>query len=295
MRSRSSFARVVCVLALIGGLARADQIKDLSDQLKNDASDRVRLSAALSLTKLGDARAILPLSAAVLNDSYDQVRVAAAAGLGKLVTPSTNASYKKLAVANLKRAAADDPSDAVKDAANKALVAITGTGSGTGTGGGSNTGGGGGGGGIYVNIGPMSSKTGTASDPKFQSLMVTTATKTVASKAAGKMSTAWPGGAPSKQALAAKNVAGFYVDGTLDKLVVKTTGSGSTVTCKISMLLAEFPSKSMFGFLNGGATVTAGASQRDQDLAAQDCVQAVVEDLVAKKILPTICTKATCQ
>ncbi len=60
------------------------------------------------------------------------------------------------------------------------------------------------------------------------------------------------------------------------------------------MLLAEFPSKSMFGFLNGGATVTAGASQRDQDLAAQDCVQAVVEDLVAKKIIPTICTKASC-
>jgi hypothetical protein len=295
MRSRSSFsARIVCVFVLLGGIARADQIRDLSEQLKSDASDRVRLSAALSLTKLGDLRAVSPLAYAVQNDSNDQVRIAAAVGLGKIVTPSSSASYKKIATSALSRAVEDpNASSAVKDAANKSLIAITGTGAGTGSGSGS--GGGGGGGGIYVNIGPMSSKTGTANDPKFQSLMVTTATKTVATKAQGKMSTSWPGGTPSKAALAAKNAAGFYVDGTLDKLAVKTTGSGSTVTCKISMLLAEFPSKSMFGFLNGGATVTAGASQRDQDLAAQDCVQAVVEDLVSKKIIPTICTKATCQ
>ena len=60
------------------------------------------------------------------------------------------------------------------------------------------------------------------------------------------------------------------------------------------MLLADFPDKSVFGFLNGGASVTASSSQSDQDLASEDCVSAVIEDLIAKKIIPTICTKATC-
>jgi hypothetical protein len=58
------------------------------------------------------------------------------------------------------------------------------------------------------------------------------------------------------------------------------------------MLLAEFPSKSVFGFLNGGAKVQASSSPSDIALAREDCVAAVVEDLIAKKIIPTIKTKA---
>ena len=69
------------------------------------------------------------------------------------------------------------------------------------------------------------------------------------------MTTTWPGGAPSKAALAQKGVAGFYVDGTLNELKVKSSGSGATISCKVSMLLADFPDKSVFGFLNGGASV----------------------------------------
>ena len=109
------------------------------------------------------------------------------------------------------------------------------------------------------------------------------------------MSQAWSGGGtPSKSALAGKGISGFYVDGTLNELKVKTSGSSSTISCKVSMLLADFPDKSVFGFLNGGASVTASASQSDQDLASEDCVSAVIEDLIAKKIIPTICTKASC-
>jgi hypothetical protein len=289
MRSRWLVGLVVLVTA--ARVARADTVTTLVDQLKNDSSDRVRLSAAVNLTKNGDQRAVLPLASAVVNDSSAEVRAAAAAGLGKLVTSSTKASWKSVVIANLKNAAANDSSDLVKSQANASLAKLTGS-SGTqtttvGTGPSS-----GGGGGIYVSIGPMSSKTG-GNDKKFQALMASTATKTMASKAS-HMQTSWPGGAPSKSALAAKNVAGFYVDGTLNTLSVKTSGSGSTVSCKISMLLAEFPSKSVFGFLNGGASVTAGASQKDQDLASEDCVTAVVEDLIAKKIVPTICQKAAC-
>jgi hypothetical protein len=121
-------------------------------------------------------------------------------------------------------------------------------------------------------------------------LMVKTTEKTLA-KVASSMQTTWSGGAPSKSALASKGVAGFYVDGTLNTLEVKTSGGGATISCKVSMLLADFPDKSVFGFLNGGASVTASSSQSDQDLASEDCVTAVIENLIANKIVPTIKSK----
>jgi hypothetical protein len=112
-------------------------------------------------------------------------------------------------------------------------------------------------------------------------------------KTAKSMATTWPGGTPSKSALAAKKIDGFYVDGTLNTLTIKQSGSSSIVSCKISMLLASYPDKSVFGFLNGGASVQASSSEKDTELASEDCVSAVVEDLIAKKIVPTICTKTT--
>lgn len=286
--------RIAVIVALLVSLLRsahADNIATLIDQLAHDDSDRVRLAAAVSLAKAGDDKAILALAKCVVNDSDKNVRSACAIGLGNLVKPSTKAAFKNLAVANLKTAAQNDASELVKGQANKALTQITGQGTGGGTTGGGTTGGGSGG--IYVNIGPMSSKTGSANDAKLRALMQKTASKTMASRA-GAMRLEWPGGTPTKSVLASKGVAGFYVDGTLNELKVKVSGGSSTISCKVSMLLADFPDKSVFGFLNGGASVSASASQSDQDLAGEDCVSAVIEDLIAKKIIPTICTKATC-
>ena len=267
----------------------ADNVDELIKQLEND-SDKVRLSAALNLTKLGEAKAILPLAKVLGNDSDKNVRGAAAVGLGKLVDSNTKPAVKKLAINALKKAAANDESSFVKTQAGKALGALGQEGDG---GSGNGGGGSGGGGAIYVNIGPMSSKTGNAAeDPKLRALMVKVATSTMG-KTAGNMATTFPGGGvPTGKQLAAKGYQGFYVDGTLNEVKVTTSGSTATVSCKISMLLASFPDKSVFGFLNGGAKVQGSASQRDIDLASEDCVSAVVEDLIAKKIVPTINIKA---
>jgi hypothetical protein len=281
---------VVVLLALVAGrVAHAGQVETLIDQLNNDGTDKVRLAAAVNLAKLGDAKAILPLAKALLNDSDKNVRGACAVALGVLVTSSTKSSIKGLVVNNLKSAAENDSSDFVKQQAQKALTSITGQG-GTVT---PNTNPpSGGAGGIYVNIGPMSSKAGSANDAKLRALMVKVAGQTI-SKVATKMSTQWPGGLPSKAVLAQKSVSGFYVDGTLNTLTAKVSGGTATITCKVSMLLADFPDRNMFGFLNGGASVQGAASEKDQALASEDCVSAVIEDLIAKKIVPTICTKTS--
>jgi hypothetical protein len=193
-------------------------------------------------------------------------------------------------VNNLKSAVDNDASDFVKQQAQKALTTITGQ-AGTVTPNVNPTGTGGAGG-IYVNVGPMSSKAGGTNDAKLRALMVKVANSTLG-KVAAKMQTSWPGGVPSKAVLAQKSVSGFYVDGTLNTLTAKVSGGTATVTCKVSMLLADFPDKNMFGFLNGGASVQGAASEKDQALAGEDCVSAVIEDLIAKKIVPTICTKTS--
>jgi hypothetical protein len=284
---------LVVVLALAEGQSYAGDVDDLVNTLKNDASDKNRLSAALNLARLGDAstNVLLALAKALINDSDKNVRGASAVALGKLVTSSTKSSVKGLVVNNLKTAIANDDSDVVKQQAQKALTAITGqAGQPPPT---TNPTTNGGSGGIYVNIGPMSSKAGTANDAKLRALMVKVANQTLA-RVASKMQTSWPGGAPTKAILAQKSVSGFYVDGTLNTLTSSVSGSTATITCKVSMLLADFPDKNMFGFLNGGASVQGAASPSEQALASEDCVSAVIEDLIAKKIVPTICSKASC-
>ena len=268
--------------------ARADSVADLIRQLGDNDSDKVRQSAALNLAKLGDPRAILPLTKALGNDTDEGVRGASALGLGKLITSKTDPRIRKLAVSALTQASQSDPSNFVRGEADKALKAIGVTS------GGSQVQTPQAGSAIYVNIGPMASKTGdTAVDARLKSLMVKVANQTM-TRVASNMAITWPGGAPTQAALAAKSTVGFYVDGTVNELKVKEAGSSMMVSCKINMLLASYPDKSIFGLLNGGASVQASGSANDLALAREDCVSAVVEDLIAKKIVPTICSKAGC-
>jgi hypothetical protein len=287
-------AAIVAVFVVIGRAApaRADNVDTLIRQLGDSGSDKVRLSAALNLTKLGDPRAILPLAKALGNDTEPTVRGAAAVGLGKLVTGKTSPSIKRLVVTSLTQAGNSDQDQVVRDEAQKALQAIGGSGGSTpqppqppqpssSTG-------------CYVNIGPMASKTGdAAADARLKALMVKTANRTMA-RVASNMTLTWPGGVPTQAMLVAKGTAGFYVDGTVNDVKVQQSGSSMTVSCKISMLIASFPNKSIFGLLNGGASVQSSSAKTDIAGASEDCVSAVVEDLIAKKIVPTITSKAGC-
>src|SRR5690606_31387970 len=96
--------------------AHADAVDSLIEQL-GSGSSRVRLAAAVNLTKLGDPKAVLPLVKALGNDDDKDVRGAAAFGLGKLVTTRTPASIRKLALNALRKAAAHDANEFVKSQA----------------------------------------------------------------------------------------------------------------------------------------------------------------------------------
>jgi hypothetical protein len=275
----SQVARVALLAAVfllaIPLRAHADKVSDFISQLKN-GEDKIRLSAALSLSKLGDQRAVQPLIDA-LKDSDRNVRGAAANGLGKIVTEKTDAKLRTSAQTALEGAAKNDSSSIVKKNAKQAAEAIAKIGSSSGTTTVAK-------GGVYVDIGPMDAK-GTGADAKLKAAMKSTTVATFG-KSAKSMATSWPGGkAPKQSDLDKAQVQAFHVDGN----VTEVKSSGGMVSCKISMLIASYPDKAMFGFLKGGASVQGGSNEETDKV---DCVSAVVEDMVMKKIIPTIKTKA---
>jgi hypothetical protein len=251
--------------------ARADQVDRLVGQLESARDYKVRLSAALNLAKLGDRRAI-PVFIKALKDSDKTVRGVAAAGLGKLVNASTPSDLRDRALSALRQSASGDENAFVRKQAQKAfdsLKRLSGSGSAVALGA------------TYVNVGGMAAEAGNRSE--LVALMRQTAQSTFRSRAPS-MVIDWPGGgAPSSKNIKDRQLNAFFVDGTVNAIVA----SGGIVECKVSMLLATYPAKSMFGFLKGGAKVEGGGSG-DSALAAQDCVVAVVEDLIARKIIPTI-------
>jgi hypothetical protein len=276
-------ATVTVLLLLFGTPLAHANVDNLIGQL-SDPSDRVRMSAVLALTNLESPRAIDALAKTLLNKRETKnIRGVAANALGKIVANGSPSSAQRKTAINALAAAKDDPEPFVSAKADAALSQIGATVP-------ASAAKPSGGGGIYVNIGPMSSKTNTASDSQFRTLMQKTAASTMG-KVARSMQITWPGGNPSKAALDKKGVAGFYVDGTLNEVKIEKSGNSSKVSCKVNMLLASYPEKSVFGFLNGGAAVQASASASDIALAQQDCVAAVVESLIAKQIVPTIKSK----
>jgi hypothetical protein len=257
--------------------ARADQVDRLIGQLQSSSDYKVRLSAALNLAKIGDRRAI-PVFLKALKDPDKTVRGVAAAGLGKLVTSSTPAGVRTRTMAALKEIAARDDNSFVRKQAQKAydvIRRISGTSAGPAVAAGA----------TYVNIGGMSAE--TRNSGTIKAMMCRTVADTFRKKA-GSMVTEWPGGDPSAKDLKAKRVSAFHVDGTVNEIKV----SGGLVECKVSMLLATYPEKSMFGFLKGGAKVEAGRSASAIEAASEDCVAAVAEDLIARQIIPTIQSRA---
>jgi hypothetical protein len=274
----------IILLFVLQSQAKADQIDDLVTQMTTSGDYKIRLSAALNLAKTGSKRAkVVRAFVKALSDSDKTVRGVAATSLGKLVDSSTEKALRTEVIAALKNARDNDSNSFVKTQAEKAYDALKGL-----EGGGPSLAAGG----IFVDVSGMGVGPKVSGFPSGSALMLKAA-QGAFRKDAAQMLLAWPGGgSPSRSTLDSKKMHGFHVSGTLVDLSQSTAGSQVTVACKVSMILASFPEKSMFGFLEGGASVTASNMAQEIQYAKEDCIAAVIENLVAKKIIPTIKIKA---
>jgi HEAT repeats len=287
-RARIGWSRV-CVLVVLAitalaAPARADKIDDLIGNL-DDSSDRVRISAVLALTNQQSPRAINALVKRLADTGEKKnIRGLSASALGSIIqNGNPNAAQKKTALDALQKAK-NDPEPFVAAKAEAALSQL-------GSSGPSTTSFSGPAAGVYVNVGPLSAKTGSADDPKYRAAMEKSAKSAFAKTQSSWVQTWAGGGVPTKTQLQQKKFAGFYIDGTLGTLTVTKSGNTATISCKVSMLLADFPDKALIGMPSGSANVQGGASQRDVDLSINDCVEGVIENIVKQKIIPAIKTK----
>jgi hypothetical protein len=262
---------IVGILLLTLASARADKVDDLVRQL-GDADYKVRLSAALNLGKIGDKRAVGPLSKA-LTDSDKTVRGVAAAALGKIIDAKVPVSDRTTAITALQKTSQSDGDSFVRQQAQKSYDAVKALAPGPTTTPGGKL--------VYIEIGPMANST------KQGGTKLTGAMRQAVQSSMSKGAPQFIASAPSASQL--NGAAGaFYIDGTLVNINI-TQGGVPQVSCNVSLLIATLPQKSMFAFLKGGAAVDAtSSSQKHIDEAAEICVGAVLEDMVATKVIPTI-------
>jgi hypothetical protein len=120
MRGGTRLGRLLAAALLTAALGSqrpalaGDRIDDLTSMLSS-SSEKTRLSAVLSLARLGDKRAMKPLVQA-LQDPNAQIRAVAATALGKL--------GHKAALPALKTAATEDVDDTVRKTARDAALAV---------------------------------------------------------------------------------------------------------------------------------------------------------------------------
>jgi hypothetical protein len=245
------FAAVLVVV--LGRVAAADKIDDLTKSLLQDSSYKVRVQAALVLGKLKDRRAVPALKQA-LRDENATVRGTAAASLGLIGDPSARDALE---------GAAQDVDGFVKGQAQKALAAL-------GAGGPKPSSGGGRGAKFYLAIGFSS---GGKAGPEAAQMVRDALAREL--QKLPQVTLSIGAGEPSASALQQRKLQGFMVDGTIQRLSAVMSGGGAQIDCDLKAFVATYPGKSIKMMTTEGASLQAGASERES--AKRDCINAAAE------------------
>lgn len=283
---------IICVftgalLCLATSQASADRIQTLSKRLSS-GSDKVRISAALSLAKSKDSRAIQALSRSLAKDRSAAIRRISAASLGQRLQQQVSNKVRRGAIAALKKASIKDRDAKVRTSAKVALTKAS------------------------MGNAAASSKTRTkgvlvaVATPKklsrrlprkTASMMQKAVRKTIRDKAPSFVKTAPGTTMPSSSQLKKSGMAGFSVEPNLSKLKLVRSGRRVTVQCEVKMRVMPWATKGESLAINNSATVTGSASvtssNSSQAIAdsSQACISAVVTQVTSNQIVPFLAAK----
>lgn len=232
---------------MVAGRARAGvSVEDLCRAVVEDPSYKVRVSAALTLGKVGGAAAVPSLIKA-LSDQNNSVRGIAAQSLGKIGEGSASEPLRDL----LRR-----ESDAfVKSQAAAALALLSGGGNKHAK--------------IYLVFGPFTGGVKSAGPD---------ASKIIADALAqelGKLpSVTLSLSAGDQHNFAKTGMLGFFIDGNITRLEDVLGGGASETNCDVKVMVARWPTKSIISWTNAGASLQSGSRPRDKESARRDCLEA---------------------
>lgn len=288
MMSRVLAVVTASLLLLCPRMGAADTVDLNVHQLSKDNPYKVRLAAALALSKQRDARAVLAVADALDKDDEATVRRVAALALEKMLDSHTPDDARELAFDALDKAADTDGDSKVRDTALRARKALSGLRKAHGT------------------------RVAIASESDRPEVFVHVETGTDLSKRApsdapGRMSnivrasvektgyaTSWPGGLPTSSELTSHRSRAFIVASTVKRVDIERAGRRTNVSCTVTIRIAPWGGKdggekweaTKAASASGSAKATTGNSEREIAGGVRDCVDAVAEDVAARQVVP---------
>ncbi len=292
-----------CLLGLLCSRASADAIdtnvRDLSGGA--GAAYKIRLAAALALSKSHDGRAVIAISGALEHDDDATIRRVAALALVKMVDEHTEADALELALAALQSSAATDPDAKVRDAAERTAKMVAG----------------------YAAqkkkqaaapAGPRGSSKPSGNNPAvFVNVdAVTDQTKKLVGDSATRLTTivrqgvertgyatSWPGGLPTQAELGSARA--FIVASTVKTLEITKSGRQTQIACTVAIRVAPWGGKdggerweaNKAASASGSAKATTGNGTKEVDAGVRDCIEAVGEDVTSRQVVPFLKKLAT--
>jgi len=275
-------------LVLAAGTARADRLDRQVEDLRGGDSYKVRLAAALALSRANDPRAVRALTDALDRDQEPSIRRIAALALGKVVDATTPDDALNGAVAALDHASKNDKDTKVRATATKALASVS----------------------ALIQPAKPSSGSGTVSAPvvfvnveaandltKRATATTTSLTKIVRGAVKQKgYAVEWPGGPPTQKQLTDSGSRAFIVGATVKTIDVKAKGNKMEVGCTVAIRVAPWTGSdgaeqweaNRAASASGSAKATTGSTDRAVQGGIKDCVEAVGEEITSRQVVPFI-------
>jgi hypothetical protein len=276
-------------LLLCGGAARADTI-DTSIRQMSASGYKVRLAAALALSKSRDPRAVIALADALIKDGDSTIRRVAALALGKMIDEQTAEDARELGLDALAAAAVRDADQKVKATALRARQDLSG-------------------------LRRKRHEAKAAKPDVFIKLDAATDQSKVAPSDAGERltrivkksvertgyATSWPGGLPTQTELANNRARAFIIASTVKKIQISKISRQTEISCRVEIRIAPWSGSdggekweaNKAASASGSAKATTGNSDREIAGGVRDCLEAVAEDVTARQVLPFLKRLAT--
>ncbi len=284
--SRALAVLTACLLGFWARGAAADVDTSVRDLSNSGAVYKVRLAAALALSRSKDPRAVIGLAEGLERDSDATIRRVCALALEKTMDGNTADDAKQFAFAALDTAAKDDDDAKVRETAArtaKALAALrkrrpSSTGSGPRPE-------------VFVNIDKTMDQSRHVSGEAAVRL---TAIVRKGVEAKTGYATSWPGGLPSAADLTSSRSRAFIIASTVKKVDIERIGHQTSIACTVAIRVAPWGGTdsgekweaNKVASASGSAKAMTGSNDRDVAGGVRDCLEAVAEDVTVRQIVP---------
>lgn len=276
-----SLAVIAACLILCARTVTADTIDTNVTQMAS-SSYKVRLAAALALSKSKDARAVIALADALENDKDPTIRRVSALALEKMIDARTPDDARELGLVALEGAAANDKDAKVKATATATLKSLAGLKRKKGASAKKPP--------VFVNIDAPIDQSKKV--PKDASERVHRIVKTSVERTG--YATSWPGGLPTSAELSMNRSRAFIVASTVKKVDITKNGTQAQIACTVAIRVSPWGGRdggekweaNKAASASGSAKATTGSKDKDIQSGVRDCIEAVAEDVTSRQVVP---------